>query len=421
MTGQSLLKSLSRAFLAGEANSDAVVARLGRMLGRPWRWIGPVARRYSRLFGGGVRPRQRDVALFLWSQPRLRRTWPKLSVKHWLTGPQRMMPADAAAAWKVPAIESTAALAEWLRLSPAELEWFSDLKGLAREGKLRHYFYRLLPKGRGSVRLIEAPKPRLKAIQKLILREILEMIPVHPAVHGFCKGRSILTFAAPHVGQSVVLRMDIEDFFPSIAGVRIQTFFRLAGYPETVADLLGGLCTNAVPRTVGAPAIYGMPHLPQGAPTSPALANLCAYRLDCRLTGLAEAAGARYTRYADDLAFSGGDGFARGVENFLLHVAAIAAEEGFAVNHRKTRVMRRGVRQHLAGLVTNARVNVLRSDYDLLKATLNNCVRRGPESQNRAGHPDFRRHLEGRVSFVEQVNPDKGKRLRALLEQIRWP
>jgi hypothetical protein len=120
------------------------------------------------------------------------------------------------------------------------------------------------------------------------------------------------------------------------------------------------------------------------------------------------------------LAFSGGEAFERCVERFLLHVAAVAMEEGFAVNHRKTRVMRQGVRQHLAGLVTNSHVNVMRPDFDRLKAILTNCERKGPENQNREWHPKFREHLEGRVAFVESVNPEKGKRLRATLERIHW-
>jgi hypothetical protein len=198
------------------------------------------------------------------------------------------------------------------------------------------------------------------------------------------------------------------------------------GYPEPVADLLGGICTNAAPRDLfsgyppGARASYSRPHLPQGAPASPALANLCSYRVDCRLSGLAESAGAIYTRYADDLAFSGGEEFERRVERFSTHVAAILLEEGFNLNHRKTRIMRQGVRQHLAGVVVNKRMNVKRTDFDLLKATLTNCARLGPDSQNRGDHPSFRAHLEGRVGFVESINPARGKRLRAILERIQW-
>jgi RNA-directed DNA polymerase len=229
--------------------------------------------------------------------------------------------------------------------------------------------------------------------------------------------------------------MDVQDFFPTIAAARIQTLFRLLGYPEVVADLLGGLCTNAVPRdawtdlagqtdpnvTWEVRLLYARPHLPQGAPTSPVLANLCAYRMDCRLAGLAKSAGAEYTRYADDLAFSGGEEFEKGVARFSGHVAAILLEEGFRANYRKTRIMRQGVRQHLAGLVANQHLNIKRSEFDRLKATLTNCISNGPGSQNRDPHPQFRSHLAGRVTFVEMINPVRGKRLRGLYEQIDWP
>jgi hypothetical protein len=340
-----------------------------------------------------------------------------------------MQPVMAAAAWDVPPIESVGALADWLNVTPDELLWFADLKGLAYKTKrlrLAHYLYRVLAKKSGAIRLIEAPKPQLKELQRRILMQILDKIPSHPAAHGFIKGRSVKSFIAPHLRQRVVLKMDLQDFFPSITGARIQTIFRMMGYPESVADLLGGIYTNAVPRhvwNVNAPdarILHTRPHLPQGAPTSPALANICTYRADCRLAGLARSAGAEYTRYADDLAFSGGDDFERGVERFSTHVAAVLLEEGFTVNHRKTRIMRQGVQQRLVGLVANERANVTRIDFDRLKATLNNCVRLGPASQNRDAHPRFRAHLDGRIGWVESVNPAKGQRLRAIYDRIGW-
>jgi retron-type reverse transcriptase len=301
-------------------------------------------------------------------------------------------------------------------------------------GALQHYHYRVLAKKSGNIRLIEAPKEKLRELQRVILREIVEQIPAHAAAHGFVKRRSIKTFAAPHVGRRVVLRMDLRDFFPSISGPRVQALFRTVGYPDAVAERLGGICTNAAPRgiwkTLGkeldplamaeARALYAQPHLPQGAPTSPALANICSWRVDCRLSGLANAVGATYTRYADDLAFSGDEEFERRMERFALRVAVILHDEGFQVHHRKTRIMRQGVRQYLAGIVTNERLNVMRGDFDKLKAILTNCVRHGAESQNRERHPAFRQHLNGRVGFVEMVNPKKGTRLRRIYEKIEW-
>ena len=295
-------------------------------------------------------------------------------------------------------------------------------------GRLGHYHYRVLAKKSGGARLIEAPKGRLKQMQRRILALILEQVPVHDAVHGFVKGRSIQTFAAPHVGRQVVLRMDLRDFFPAFRAARVAAFFRTMGYPERVAERLAGVCTNAAPLGVWAGCevewetrqMYRRAHLPQGAPTSPALANAMAYRLDLRLSGLARAAGAAYTRYADDLAFSGDAEFARGAGRFAVHAIAVAMEEGFAVHARKTRVQRQGVRQRLAGLVVNERLNVARDEFDRLKAMLTNCVRRGAASQNREGHAAFREHLRGRVGFAESVNAVRGEKLRGIFERIVW-
>ena len=435
-----LLRVLAASFLAGEATHAQVAARATQTLGRPWSWHGPLSKRYVKEFSGRIRPRQQDVIRFLRQDAGFLRAceeYPgQIVVVHRLNEPQSMQPVTAAKNWGVPAIESPGELAQWLGLTPGELRWFADLKGLEYKGntsRLRNYHYRVLAKQFGDIRLLEAPKSRLKAIQKKILAEILDQVPAHASAHGFVKGRSIKTFAVPHVGRHVVLRLDLQDFFPSFRAARIQAFFRTLGYPDAVATLLGGICTNATPRAiwkdighevkleklVEAKILYSQPHLPQGAPTSPALANLCCYRIDCRLNGLARAAGVRYTRYADDLAFSGDETFAKNVERFSTHTAAILLEEGFSVHFRKTRVMRRGVRQHLAGLVVNQHANVMRRDFDLLKAILTNCVRSGPASQNRENHLDFRAHLDGRIG-VEMINPEKGKKLRTIFARIQW-
>jgi RNA-directed DNA polymerase len=185
----------------------------------------------------------------------------------------------------------------------------------------------------------------------------------------------------------------------------------LAAHPREGTDLSQRFLMNQRLRN---------PHLPQGAPTSPALSNLAAWRLDRRLAGLARGFDATMTRYADDLAFAGDNRFALALPFFLPRAAAIALEEGFRVNHRKTRVMRRGHRQQLCGLVVNDHPNVPRQERDRLRAMLFNAVRSGPESQNREGRPDFRRYLEGRISWVRSINPASGDRLAALFARIEW-
>ncbi len=337
MANPSLVSVLARAFLTGEHGLDQIVARSQHALGRPWDWIPSLAQRYLESVDGVARPRFRHVVAFISQDPGYRRAlrehFDALSVGHWLTASAQMRPVQAAKAWRLPVIESVAGLADWLWLKFGDLDWFADLKQLGFKElapRLRHYRYRALSTSSGGVRLIESPKRRLKKLQREILTGILDCVPPHPAAHGFVKGHSIKTFAAPHARQPVVLRMDLRNFFARIGLARIQAVFRTLGYPELVSDLLAGICTNATPRDAWkhldasldaarlheARELYARRHLPQGAPGSPALANICAFRVDCRLAGLARAAGAEYTRYADDLAFSGGSNFEKCIERF---------------------------------------------------------------------------------------------------------
>ncbi len=191
---------------------------------------------------------------------------------------------------------------------------------------------------------------------------------------------------------------------------------------------MAGLCTNQVPHDVllNNPGLswrerkqYTTPHLPQGSPVSPALSNLAAFNLDMRLAALMDYMGGRYTRYADDLAFSGN--FSKATCH-RLHalVCHIAMDEGFSLNTHKTRIMHQGVRQSLTGLVLNQHVNYPRHKYDKLKAILFNCCRYGANSQNRENHHDFKAHLQGKIAYVKSINPTRAVKLERLFNQIDW-
>ena len=436
MDRKPLAEFLAAAALAGPLTGDGLFARWTEVLGKRPRWLRPLASRLLAAVGENTRPRRFHIVRFLLADARFAEAAARDSLRSRRSLKPKMCPAGKAArSWKVPRILTPAALARWLDVPFDQLAWFADLRTLERvapEGPLRHYRYRWLTKRDGSARLIESPKPRLKAMQRCILAEILDRIPPHPAAHGFRAAHSIRTFVAPHVARALVLRLDLRDFFPSIWRARIMAIFLTAGYPEPVAALLAGLCTNTTPRPVleAAPIapiarrrlrdLYARPHLPQGAPTSPALANLAAWRFDCRLAGLAQATAAHYTRYADDLLFSGDAAFARTAHRLAIHIGAIAIEEGFEVHWHKLRAMRPGVAQHAAGLTLNERINIPRADFDRLKAILHNCVLHGPASQNRAAHPDFRAHLTGRLAHMEMIAADRARKLRAEFERIVW-
>ena len=344
-------------------------------------------------------------------------------------------PPVAAGNVSLPQLPTEASLVDWLGVTPGRLRWLADSTGRNRKqpaGPLRTYRHRWIAKPNGRSRLLEIPKTVLKLLQRKILAEVLNPIPPHASAHGFRPGRSIITNAAPHCDKQIVLRFDLRDFFPSIPAPRVFRIFRTFGYPERVARLFAGLCTTSLPLDVwnarpnppqdgsDHPACERLAnrHLPQGAPTSPALANLAAFRLDRRLANLAACVGAEYTRYADDLAFSGNDELARRAQRFARKVAAIVAEEGFDLNYRKTRIMRRSERQHVAGVVVNVRPNLPREEFDRLKAILTNCVRKGVESQNREKRPDFQAYLSGRIAHLSAVNPARGRKLRAIFDRI---
>lgn len=204
-----------------------------------------------------------------------------------------------------------------------------------------------------------------------------EPIPPHDAAHGFRAGGSVVTFAQQHIGRAVVVRVDLQAFFTSVFAARVIGMLRTAGYPDEVSRTLAALCTHRTPPDVlaAAPAPDPLdlarlrtPHLPQGAPTSGALANLAAYRLDVRVTGLAAKVGATCSRYADDRVLSGDRELARAATTLIARLAAIASEEGFSLNFRKTRVMTAGARQRITGIVVNEKLSAPRAELDQLRA-----------------------------------------------------
>lgn len=329
----------------------------------------------------------------------------------------------------LPVFRTPQELADWLQVPLGRLAWLVhrfDEDHRPADIRTAHYHFRWLDKRSGGKRLIESPKPRLKAVQQRILREILDHVPAHPAAHGFVMGRSIRSNALPHVRQRVVVKLDLENFYPSVSFSRVVAIFRSLGYSREAANWLGRLATSALPEEIrkqsdaGAVAPYLHRHLPQGAATSPALANLSAFSLDLRLAGLARSFGANYTRYADDLTFSGDERFLKSLAVFLPLVSQIVGSTRFRVNKTKRRVIRNGQRQQIAGVVVNERLNVARRDYDVLKAILVNCIRRGPSTQNHTRHEDFPAHLRGRIAHVSHLNPERGAKLLALYARIDW-
>jgi len=329
----------------------------------------------------------------------------------------------------LPVFRTPEQLADWLGVPLKKVAWLVHRFSAGRPASVEqaHYHFRWLKKKSGGWRLIESPKQTLKQAQVKILREILDRVPTHSAAHGFVRGRSILTNAKPHVGHATLVKLDLSNFYATVGFSRVVAIFRALGYSREAAIWLGLLTTSAIPGNMAFPARdpyafepYLRRHLPQGAPTSPALANLSAYRLDLRLAGLSKSFGATYTRYADDLAISGPKELAGGLRVLIPLVQQIIRRERFRANTAKRRILRAHQRQSIAGVVVNAKPNVARDHYDRLKATLTNCVRLGPSTQNREQVADFTSHLRGRIAHVQQLNRPRGEKLLAIFSRIDW-
>ena len=356
-------------------------------------------------------------------------------IRRWILRPSSMSMAPLGLdGLALPSLDHSAALAQWLGLTLEDLDWFTFCSARRRQVPLhaQHYGFSWQPKPAGGVRLIEAPRRRLKALQQQVLHGLLDHVPVHEGCHGFVAGRSVLTHAKQHAGQPVVLKFDLRDFFNSVGVARVTAIFQTLGYPKGVAAQLASLCTVSTPDAVlqrlreeGALDWWrakrlAAPHLPQGAPSSPALANLSAFNLDLRLDGLAHVLEARYSRYADDLVLSGPASLGRVADRVVTWVAHIAQDEGYALNHRKTRLATQATQQRVCGVVINEHPNLPRQEFDRLRAVLHRCAIDGPASQNRDAHVDFRAHLLGRVQWAAQLNPQKARRLDALWARIDW-
>jgi RNA-directed DNA polymerase len=277
-----------------------------------------------------------------------------------------------------------------------------------------HYRKFYMPKKSGGQRMISAPMPRLKKVQYWILENLLNKVVLHKAVNGFVANRSIVTNAQPHVGKHLVLNMDVKDFFPSIHFKRVKGLLQQLGYSEKIATILALICTEAATDEV---AIDGKNYfvqkgnrvLPQGAPTSPAITNILCFSLDNRLQGLANKLHCNYTRYADDITFSGGEEI--NAQQLVWRIKRILQDEGFTVHPEKIRIMRKGTRQEVTGVVVNQQLNVNRKNLRQFRALLHNLKKSNPASLQRQPE-NLSNTILGYANFIKMVNPIKGDKVQ---------
>ena len=308
----------------------------------------------------------------------------------------------------LPVWKTEAALAAALGVTVRQL-WYFACHRLRDTSP--HYVTFAIPKRRGGERLIMAPKRFLKALQRRLNELLVNHLPVSEAAHGFRKGRSIRTNAEPHVGQGIVVRVDLADFFPTVTYARVRGYLIAIGYSYPVAASLALLLTEAERQPVEVDGTtfhvpVGQRHCVQGAPTSPGLCNAIFLKADHRIAGLARKFGFNYTRYADDLTFSGSANH-DAARAMVQHLGRLLTEEGFTVNTAKTSIQTRRGRQSVTGVVVNDTAGLSRQERRRLRAMAHRL--RHTDTPD----PADVAHLEGKLNYLAMLNPAQAAALRS--------
>jgi retron-type reverse transcriptase len=253
-----------------------------------------------------------------------------------------------------------------------------------------------IPKKNGTFRQIDAPRVFLKTVQRYLLDCILQQFPLHPAAVGFRPHMNCATGAVRHIQARYLWNVDLKDFFPSITRSQVNQVFIQAGYQEDVAFFLSALCClNS--------------RLPQGAPTSPALANIIFTPADGEIDKLAKEAGLTYSRYADDLSFSSQTPIP---SEFRAKTLAVVEAHNFRVNHAKSRLMGPRTRREVTGLTVNEKVTVARKRRRELRAYFHKI------SLDPAGFSADKNKALGYAAWISGHHEGEGKRYLAIAHKI---
>lgn len=255
------------------------------------------------------------------------------------------------------------------------------------------HFYRnfLIPKKSGGTREISEPLPDLKQVQHWMLNNILNYIEISKYAKAYVKKQGVKSNARFHRGQKVLVSMDVKDFFPSIKKIDIFHVFHGLGYTENVSWFMAYLC-----------CLNG--ELPQGAPTSPYLSNIIMSSFDKDVASYAIEKKWRYTRYADDLTFSG-DG---NVEELIRVVSELLLKYHLYPNTKKTRVAYQNARQEVTGIVVNKKLQAARQYRRIIRQEVYYIKKYGIESHIafcQISQKNYLEHLQGKIGYALYVNP----------------
>lgn len=289
--------------------------------------------------------------------------------------------------------------AEWPKSVVSTKPELETLLGL-RSGQINHlvarlpnsYRHKAIPKPNGKIRHLYIPHGELKKIQADIKRIILDRAPLHQCVHGGVKGRSVISNARPHARKEAVLALDVKDCFPSITPALVVKVFERLSFQGEAVKVLALLTTFRF-------------QLPQGAPTSPGLANLALRGIDVRMIGLARQQGFFYTRYVDDLAISG----RWRLRKFLRLHQRIVQADGFRLKEKKS-LMFQNEPQVITNLIVNRKVNLPKSKRAEIQKEAMEVMKTG---QSKISESTL-----GKIAWARLINPPFGMRLLQRLRAV---
>lgn len=269
------------------------------------------------------------------------------------------------------------------------------------------YFYRsfeIKKKGKGKTRTIKEPLPSLKEIQLWVLHNILYSVPVSKFAKAYIKKRNILDNVKYHIGKEKVLNIDIKDFFPSIHRIKVEEIFVALGYSSNISNLLSKLCCLD-------------DCLPQGAPTSPCLSNIFMYDLDNKISTFCKVNNIRFTRYADDMVFSGSFDDNAVIEFVKNEITPL----GLKLNEEKTSVMNQNARQIVTGILVNKKLQVPKSDRNKIRLEMHYLMKFGLAEhlqKTKNTKANYIKHLEGKINYALHINP-ADKELRRYADYLK--
>lgn len=272
-----------------------------------------------------------------------------------------------------------------------------------------NYQYNIIniPKKNGGYRELNTPSENLKFIQRWILDNILYRVQCKENVTGFIPNKSIVDNAKLHVGKECIIGIDIKNFFPTIHFGRVKGLFKSLGYSTHVSIVLANMCTYKG-------------KLPQGAPTSPYIANLICDKLDYRIKKLCDISNATYTRYADDITISG----KRGIETLIPIVNTIIKDEGFNANKSKERVLYNYHSQKVTGIVVNKKLSPPKHIIKYIRQNIYYIQKFGLKEHlsrtNNEFRSNYKEHLYGIAYFIKMIDLDKGIMYLQQLDEIDW-